>query len=134
MVTAFVYYGLERRQGVGAVEVVEGANEHRSVLAGTAAYALGHLLRGLELHVHEAGAGLHGLYQPALRHLRAHILRNPAGGHERDVAGEELLDLGKRQFTEVQTYLGHLAIVEGLPYLFGILMLKYGTNHCISLI
>ena len=93
----------------GAVEIVVGAYDFGAVLQAEFLKILAHLRRRFNLQVGEAGSGLHRGPELLLGGFGAHVLRNPAGGHERGVGIAE--DVGYLLVAEraaVQAYLGHL--------------------------
>ena len=146
MVDTFLHHGLERLEGIRALEIVERTDEDRAVLMGAGTHALRHLLLRLELHIDETGTRLDGPYEPFLRNLHSLYLsallrqilqrrlssghlRYTAGRHQRHIGGKEFIDVGEAERASVQTYLRHLALFQSLIYLLQIPVLYGSTNH-----
>ena len=146
MIETFLHHRLQCLHRVGSLEIVVGSNEYSAVFMCGAPYPLGHLLRCLNLNIDITRSGLYRPDQPLLSNLHrldlaglrgkflqgslvTHHLRYAAGRHKRNIRGEHILCLTRREHAAVQTDLRHLTLLQSLKYLLCRLVLYSRTNH-----
>ena len=117
-------------------------DENASVLAGTGANAFRHVFRSLYLYVHIACPCLDGTAQAVLANtcrldfrqgrIGSHDFGYTAGSHQRHIGFETCVYLIVCQRTSVQTYFGHLRLLQNLQDLRSCLVLYGSANHNIN--